>query len=531
MTATEATRRQAANAHPKGEQPAAHEARSTRSWLAVPTGERAARLTLVGLVIALHNLLELPRDAITAALGSPLTGALVFVTLSVAIGLLLVALRPQPIRWRWLYARPVQIVVLALTLGAGVVGVKQVVTTFASATTPISYSNDGTTLDQYAAQQVLEGNNPYVTTDIVRAVILYHQNPAYTTPLRRGAFASYPYTRYPTAAQKTAVFKQYEKQYQANPNSVPPGGAVEFESHVSYPALAFLPLVPLVWLGIPNVAPFFMLCFLVLAGLLVYAAPEELRLWVGLLALADAPLVNAATIGDLDVFYILFVLLAWLWRGRPIASTVALGLACAAKQLAWFYLPFYAIMVWRERGWREASARLAGVGAIFLAINLPFMIANWHVWLAGVLAPEVDPMFPLGNGLVRLSLSGLLPLFPSVVYSALMALAFIACVGWYWRYGKDMPEVGFALATLPLFFAWRSLTTYFYFAALPAIGLLLARQGRQMGQQLGSAHMSAPVVQSQERIERIGQKEQSSGQASIALRPSGTPRRQRRRRR
>jgi hypothetical protein len=38
-----------------------------------------------------------------------------------------------------------------------------------------------------------------------------------------------------------------------------------------------------------------------------------------------------------------------------------------------------------------------------------------------------------------------------------------------------MPEAGFVLAVLPLFVAWRSLTTYFYFVALPSVALLLAR--------------------------------------------------------
>jgi len=454
-----------------------------RAWLTIPTGEWAARLTLVGVVIALHNALELPRDAISATLGKPLTGLIVFVILSVAIGLLLVALRPQPISWRWLHARPLQVVILLLTLGAGVVGVRQIVVAFAGAGATPTYSNDGTTLDQYAAQQLVEGHNPYVTTDIISAVNLYGQKKYYVTPLHRGAFASLPLTQPPSQKQMTAVF---DTEPAGQPNKV-----VEFESHVSYPALSFLPLVPLVWLGLPNMAPFFMLCYLGLGALLIVSAPPELRLWVGLLALGDAPFLNAAAIGDLDVLYMLLIFMAWLWRDRPVASTITLGLAIAAKQLAWFYLPFYAILVWRERGWRAAVTRLAGAGAIFLAINGPFIAANPRAWLSGVLAPQVDPMFPLGNGLVRLSLSGLFPLAPSWVYTGLELLAMLACIAWYWRYGKDKPELGFALATLPLFFAWRSLTTYFYFVALPAFGLLVARQWREG--RMAQAGMASPT--------------------------------------
>ena len=112
--------------------------------------------------------------------------------------------------------------------------------------------------------------------------------------------------------------------------------------------------------------------------------------------------------------------------------------------------------------------------ALFAAINAPFFVNNPRAWLAGVLAPQLDPMFPLGNGLIRLSLSGLLPLAPSPVYTALEALALLGALVWYWRVCLRAPALGYALAMAPLFFAWRSLTTYFYFTALPALALWLA---------------------------------------------------------
>ncbi|MGZ6392304.1 MAG: hypothetical protein ACXWQZ_23945, partial [Ktedonobacterales bacterium] len=203
--------------------------------------------------------------------------------------------------------------------------------------------------------------------------------------------------------------------------------------------------------------------------------------WVGLLILADLPLLNAAVGGVLDVFYILLLFVAWRWWRQPVLSTVFLGLAIAAKQLAWFFLPFYAIYIWRERGWREALTRLAGAGGVFAVINEPFILNDPRAWLAGVLAPQVDPMFPLGNGIVGLSVSGLLPLAPSAVYTALFGLAIRVCIAWYWRFGRSMPEVALLLAVLPLFFAWRSLTTYFYFVALPTVVLLIYERSIHQG--------------------------------------------------
>lgn len=427
--------------------------------IALPKGEAAPRLMLLGVVIVLHNLLELPRDPLTRAIGAPLTGVLAFLTLTASLGLLLLALGERPPRWRWLHSRRMQALILALTLAAALVGVKQLGAMAVASFQPPFYPNDGATLDQYAAQQLLAGHNPYATSDITAAIHLYGQKPEYTTPLHTGPFADRALTDYPSASERTAAFS-------ANGQG--------FEGKLSYPALAFLPLVPLVWAGLPNATPLTLLCVLALAALLITSAPRALQPWVALLFLADVPLLNAALIADPDVLYLVPLFAAWRWRERGALSAILLGLALATKQLAWFSAPFLLVLVWRERGWRAAAGRLAGAAALFAAINAPFFLNDPRAWLSGVLAPQLDPMFPLGNGLIRLSLSGLLPLAPTLVYTALELLALAGGLIWYWRNCLRAPALGYALAMAPLFFAWRSLTTYFYFSALPALALWLA---------------------------------------------------------
>lgn len=453
---------------------------TTRPWWRVtpPTGEAATRLTLLGVVIALHNLLELPRDSLTAAIGAPLTGVLAFLTLSAALGLLLIALGERPPTWRWLRDRRVQTLIFALTLAAALVGVKQLGASVVASFQPAWYPNDGATLDQYAAQQLLAGHNPYAASDIHAAVVTLRQNPAFTTPLRAGPFAGRAPTDYPSAAERVAAFQADRS-------------GTGFESKLSYPALAFLPLVPLVWAGLPNATPLTLLCALALGALLVTAAPRPLRPWVALLCLADVPLLNATLIADPDILYILPLFAAWRWRQRGALAAVLLGLALATKQLAWFSAPFLLILVWRERGWRAAAEILAGAAALFAAINAPFFLNDPRAWLTGVLAPQLDPMFPLGNGLARLSLSGALPLLPAPVYTTLEGLALVAALVWYWRQCLRTPALGYALATAPLFFAWRSLTTYFYFTALPALALWLATLRRASEPQSESQGASA----------------------------------------
>ncbi|HEX8033033.1 MAG TPA: glycosyltransferase 87 family protein [Ktedonobacterales bacterium] len=424
----------------------------------------------------MQDLLEFPRKGIRDTLGKPLTSLLVFIVLGGSLALLFVALHPRlPSRsaWRWLRSRRLQAIVLVAIIAPAIIGARQVGVMSIAGFLPPQYPNDGTTLDHEAARQLLAGHNPYVTVDIVTAIRRYGQRPQDTTPLGRGAFAALYPQQYPTPAEMNRVF--------ASEPVGQPEHVLEFESHVSYPALAFLPLVPFVWAGMPSVVIFFALCFFALAALLISAVPPHLRAWVGLLILADLPLLNAAVGGVLDVFYILLLFVAWRWWRQPVLSTVFLGLAIAAKQLAWFFLPFYTIYIWRERGRREALSRLAGAGGVFALINGPFILNDPRAWLAGVMAPQVDPMFPLGNGFVGLSVSGLLPLAPSVVYSVLFGLAIIVCIAWYWHFGRRMPEVALLLAVLPLFFAWRSLTTYFYFVALPAVVLLIYERTTHRG--------------------------------------------------
>ncbi len=453
--------------HPTGGQATAATA-GWRRWLQPPSGEAAARLTLLAFVIALQNVIELPRPLFRDHLGKPLTGLLIVAATGGSLALLLVALRTPLPSWRWPRMRWVQIAALVLTLAALPTGVGQMAKMLAAGFQAPSYPNDGTTLDHYAAQQLLEGHNPYVSVDIVSAIRLYHQDPQHTTPLGQGAFANLYPDSYPTKQQIDSVFASEPRGQ--------PAQVAEFESHVSYPALAFLPLVPFVWAGFPSVVPFFVLCMLALAALIIFAAPPALRPWVALLALADAPLLDATVAGDLDVFYILLLFLAWRQLRRPALSALFLGLAIAAKQIAWFFVPFYLLLVALHYGWREAGKRLAVALGIFVLINAPFFIAGPHAYLAGILAPEVDRMFPAGTGLVALSTQGLLPLAPSSVYTALELAGYAAGIAWYWRVGRrTMPEVGFVLAVLPLFVAWRSLTTYFYFVALPSAALLLAR--------------------------------------------------------
>lgn len=362
----------------------------------------------------------------------------------------------RPRRWQ----RIVLVCAMLASIAGGIELGRSVVMSFFL---PPQYTNDGTSLDTNAAMLLLEGHNPYTDSSILNLVRRFSIQPDWTTPLKQGQFADQ--AEYPSSSALRSVLDTDLKA----------GAAPEFESKVSYPALSFLTLVPFILLNISNVLPFYLLSYLLIVAIGWKVVRSEMRPWLLLFSLANVSMWTSVVGGNLDIFYTLLIVLAWLLREQSWWSAICLGLALASKQIAWFFVPFYALMAWRQHNLAEAVRRLTIAGVIALAINLPFILWNPQAWLAGVLAPVADPMFPLGVGLVSLGQTPLLPILPPAVYAILEGIALLLALAWYWRLCKGHPEAAMLLAVLPLFFAWRSLPSYFYCSAFPLFILLAAR--------------------------------------------------------
>ena len=438
-------------------------------WLAAfsTNADRQRRLTLIGVALLLQTFTELPHDIIGAVAGQ-YAGLVTMVALAASLILLLYAVIAPPRAAKRNDAHLTRFVLIVGIVAASF-GTMQIADAVYGSFTRVSYPNDGTTLSQNAAQLLLNGHDPYQDSSIVAALRRYQQGGEFTTPVRTGRFAGRSWLDYPTAAELRAIF--------ATAPDAPASATPEMESHVSYPALSFLPLVPFVALGLPSVVLFTVLCLAVFAWFAWHAIAPAHRPWLVLLLLADVPMLEGVAIGESDILLMVLVFLMWLWWKNPTWSTVALGLALATKQQAWFFAAFFLIFLIQRVGWREALTRFAAAGAIFLAINAPFLLHDAHAWFAGIAAPFADPMWPLGNGLIQLARTHLLPLWPQRVYTVMMLLVLGACLLWYARVGaRRYPVTALLLAMLPLWFNWRSLSTYFFFSALPMLVLWLAWQ-------------------------------------------------------
>jgi hypothetical protein len=338
------------------------------------------------------------------------------------------------------------------------------------------YHNDAIALNQCAAQLVLAGRDPYTDLDLFACYGQLGIGPDRTTPLRRGLFAND--VVYPTDQEMDDAWGL---------RSTGVGTNVEFVWRPSYPALSFLLLLPVVAAGI-DTNYLYLACLLVGIALVVWRAPSSLRPFFLTALLGAASLIAFTVGGSSDLLYALPLLIAWIWRDRPWAA-VALGLAVATKQIAWFFVPYYAVAVLAERGRRAVVRDLAIAAGIFALANAPFIAHDPAAWALGVLTPLVEPMFPRGAGIVFLSTNGGLALPPSIVYAVLEGLAAAISLAVAWRTRRTSPELGVVLAVVPLFFAWRSLFSYFFLLPLFAcgavarmpLGELVAARAKRLG--------------------------------------------------
>jgi uncharacterized membrane protein len=153
-----------------------------------------------------------------------------------------------------------------------------------------------------------------------------------------------------------------------------------------------------------------------------------------------------------------------------------MGIAVATKQVAWFFLPFYLILIFRSTGGKRMLSALAIVSGIFLAANAPFILSDPGLWVSSILSPVVDDMFPLGVGIVTLVTGGILEIQSPLMFSALELAVLALAVAWYFRNCSRYPHTGPVLAILPLLFAWRSLWPYFFYADIIMLAAILINE-------------------------------------------------------
>jgi hypothetical protein len=327
--------------------------------------------------------------------------------------------------------------------------------------------NDGTALAQQAAVNLLDGENPYAESNVVTAMIEYHGAPQKLTPLRRGQFADvFPY---PSSAQLDQLWQQAKQ----DPSHIPP----ELESKFNYPAGLFLLPTPFIWMGVTDLHLVFIILLIPALVYVVIKVPGKYRLYFIAAVIASLELWNSLATGETGFLYFPFLLLAWvLYRRNLWVSAVFMAIAVATKQVTWFLLPFYLIVIFRTTDARKTLGVIGIVAGIFIAANAWFFASDPSLWLASVFEPMSETMFPIGVGIVSLVTGGIVNVTTPLPFSIVELVVFVAAIVWYWFNCRRYPDTAPVLSVLPLFFAWRSLWGYFFYVDIITLAAILINE-------------------------------------------------------
>ncbi|RLF11222.1 MAG: hypothetical protein DRJ98_04125 [Thermoprotei archaeon] len=288
------------------------------------------------------------------------------------------------------------------------------------------YGTDATIFTRYAVELLLSGENPYAHS-MHPALIKYAMDYRWLTQTLEGASI----TTY------------------------------------SYPSLSFLIYVPAFMVGFNDVGGVMVFFFLLTALFLAFETPSEYRLLPILIMFLDPMLLILSYVGTHDIIWAFFLLLSMKFFNPSSSkdlsiSAIFLGLAMAVKQIPWLILPFLLIWLFKRKGLKETV--LYGVYAliVFLLPNLPFIVWDFESWLRGVLTPVVEPLTPMGYGLVSLVYEGYLYL-PKIFFTVATVAAALTLLVLYWLNFERVKYLAWIVPAFVLFFSWRSLQNYFIF--------------------------------------------------------------------
>lgn len=371
------------------------------------------------------------------------------------------------------------IVCIIFAAATASVGVGQVVGAFGTPDSELLCGDDVAPAIIVAGQEVLRGTSPYSEYNVLQAERSLGCPTFHITPLRKGVFASRATA--PTDTQDNVAAKAALASHSTT------GILMGF----NYPAgSALAGVVGARGLVIANALA------LLAAGVVVtWTARRGLRRWVGLSLAAQTGVLVLVGVAHPDGIAVALLMIACGNR-RLFVSGVALGLACATKQTAWFVAAPLLVLAFRD-GFRPGLRFAFAAAVSFAAINLPFAVGNPGAWLSGVLAPQASPTFTLGSGPIELFGDGSAVPWLLASATATMMLTVGAGTILAWRGRGGLAEAGVIVASLGLWDGPRSLAYYLAILGVVALSVCARAPALHPARLSENANASAPRLTSQ----------------------------------
>lgn len=314
------------------------------------------------------------------------------------------------------------------------------------------YGTDEAAFQQGAAMLLVHGHNPY-GANLLSALAAYSTPSRFATHMMNGGLVTtYGYPAFPLYI--VAAFVELTGGGQAVP--------IADVAMLMVATVVMFKLLPVGWRGLAVIIG---VGFPILTGFA--------------LAGVNAIIAMAA---------LLVVAFGWTATGETgrlsradLIRAVALGVALATNQIAWFVTPFLLIGTYLlrhsqfgpRRALKLAASYLGTALATFVVINLPFIVWDPSAWVTGVAAPLTQHAIPYGQGLIGLTLFLRMGGGALDAYNYGAALLYVALLIVYASGFRRLARACFLLPIGALFVSGRSLGEYWLtLIAVMAIGAM-----------------------------------------------------------
>jgi len=160
------------------------------------------------------------------------------------------------------------------------------------------------------------------------------------------------------------------------------------ETAYDYPALSFIPVLFLGLFVLHSFNPFIIVViFISTVSAFIVFRGTKYKLLV-LMPLAAWLLITYFFIGTIDQYLCvaIFLLLAYTERKNTLLSAIFLGLSASVQQLSWFAIPFFLILVFREKGKKDLLMTIGIMLLVFLGVNSYFIALGPLQFLRNILS-------------------------------------------------------------------------------------------------------------------------------------------------
>ena len=287
------------------------------------------------------------------------------------------------------------------------------------------FPSDESAIDTYAASLFLKGINPYNPSNMVNTLSIMHFPYYLGTPLLSGGYVQtlgYPVLSF-FAYLPTAVFSIKPSFFQESLTAIP-----VLILLAEYIRKGYLNMVPALFLGI----------------------------------FSSTMILTEGLNGGNGFLWSSLVMLSYIYLSKPVGSGILFGIALSVKQIPIFVLPFFIILVLKERKKSDAGRWFIAVILAFFIINGYFILLNPVYYVKSILNPELLPLLGYGMGISQISFLGYVEI-PEVVFTVIMICSMFILIIVYTLYFDLLKYALFVFPMVIMAFNYRVAIEYFLY--------------------------------------------------------------------